>query len=175
MKELIKIAWRNLWRDKRRTLITAASIFFAVFFAILMRSFQLGTYSYMIDQSIEAFSGYLQVQSPDYSDDPSLENSFVCTPEMLEKINQTGKIKAAVPRIESFALASNGSQSKRHSGLRYFTGDGEKIIEPLSPIGTISVQRKCDFCVGKRRQIPAKLLKQIRNFQNYSFSSEAKN
>ena len=72
MKDIVKIAWRNLWRNKRRTIITAASIFFAVFFAVVMRSFQLGTYEHMIKQSIESYAGYLQVQQPDYADEPGL-------------------------------------------------------------------------------------------------------
>lgn len=112
MNRLIKMAWRNIWRNKRRTLITAASIFFAVFFSIVMRSFQLGTYGHMIKQSIEKFSGYLQVQAPDYFDDPNLDNAFESNPALLQTIRSFEGIKVATPRIESFALASTGHQSK---------------------------------------------------------------
>jgi ABC-type lipoprotein release transport system permease subunit len=112
MKDIIKIAWRNLWRNRRRTIITASSIFFAVFFAIAMRSFQLGTYGHMIKLSIESYLGYLQIQNPDYFDDPSIDNVFEFTPEMLNEITAVPNVKVAVPRIETFALASTGMLSK---------------------------------------------------------------
>ncbi len=112
MKDIVKIAWRNLWRNKRRTIITAASIFFAVFFAVVMRSFQLGTYEHMIKQSIESYAGYLQVQQSDYTDDPSIDNVFESSPELLDKICAVPNVKVAVPRIESGALASTGNLSK---------------------------------------------------------------
>ncbi len=112
MKDIIKIAWRNLWRNRRRTIITASSIFFAVFFAVIMRSFQLGTYSHMIRLSIESYSGYLQIQNPDYFDDPSIDNVFEPGEGMLEEISSIPNVKSAVPRIESFALASTGLLSK---------------------------------------------------------------
>ena len=54
MKTLIKIAWRNIWRNKRRTLITVASIMFALFFAIIMRGFGKGSYAKMKQNAIEA-------------------------------------------------------------------------------------------------------------------------
>ena len=36
MKKILNLAWRNIWRNKRRTLITAASVFFAVLFSSSM-------------------------------------------------------------------------------------------------------------------------------------------
>jgi ABC-type lipoprotein release transport system permease subunit len=106
------MAWRNIWRNKRRTLITVASIFFAVFFAVVMRSFQLGSYEHMIHQAIESFSGYIQIKNKDFFDDPTLDNSLQFDENLIESINQVDNIKVAVPRIESFALASTGTQSK---------------------------------------------------------------
>lgn len=106
------MAWRNIWRNRKRTLITAASIFFALFFALIMRSFQIGTYGHMIHQSIEAYSGFLQVQSPDYYDEPSLDNAFEYDQNLLTELNNTEQVKVAVPRVESFALASIGAKTK---------------------------------------------------------------
>ena len=108
----IKIAWRSLWRNRRRTVITTASILFAVFFALFMRSFQLGFYDHMIKNAIESFSGFLQVQHVDFQDDPSLENTFVCTDSLIKSYQDRDGIKAVVPRVETFALASSGSQTK---------------------------------------------------------------
>ena len=108
----LKIAWRNLWRNKRRTAITTASILFAVFFALFMRSFQLGFYDHMIKNAIESFSGFLQVQHIDFQDDPSLENTFECSDEFIKEIRDMEGIKAVVPRMETFALASSGNQTK---------------------------------------------------------------
>ncbi len=112
MKRTIIMAWRNIWRNKRRTLITIASIFFAVFFAVIMRSFQLGTYDHMIHQAIESFTGYIQIQNKDFFDDPSLDNAFQYENNLVTTVNKVENIKVAVPRVESFALASTGTQSK---------------------------------------------------------------
>lgn len=110
--KLIKIARRNLWRNKRRTAITSASILFAVFFALIMRSFQLGFYDHMIKNAIESFSGFLQVQHIDYQDDPSLETSFPVNDSLFHLLESADGIKTVVPRVESFALASTGNQTK---------------------------------------------------------------
>ena len=80
------MAWRNIWRNRRRTLITAASVFFAVFFALIMRSVQLGSYDRMFKNVIESYSGYIQVQQKDYFDEPVLDNSFELDQGLLDLI-----------------------------------------------------------------------------------------
>ncbi|MCK5820914.1 MAG: ABC transporter permease [Bacteroidales bacterium] len=112
MKYYFKMAWRNIWRNKRRTLITTASIFFAVFFAILMRSIQLGSYGNMVDNVVQAYTGYIQIFDDKYKGDESIENSIKLGPNMLSEIEKDENVTLALPRLESFALASSGNQTK---------------------------------------------------------------
>ncbi len=112
MNDFFKIAWRNLWRNKRRTTITISSIFFAVFIAILMRSFQLGSYNNMIDNIVTQISGHLQIQEKDYFDNPSIDNSIVYDYHIENVLDSIPEIVFYTPRIQTGVLASSGENSK---------------------------------------------------------------
>lgn len=174
MKEIIKIAWRNLWRNRRRTFITAASIFFAVFFAILMRSFQLGTYGYMIEQSIESYTGYLQIQNPEYYDDPCIENSFQYSNELAAKIKNNSNVKSVAPRIESFALASYELQSKGVlvSGI---DPEAERLVSnPYHRLVRYRFSKATVDALKAKQELPEDLKKRIEEKLYQSYSSTAK-
>lgn len=106
----LKLAWKNIWRNKRRSFITIASILFAVFFAIFMRSMQLGMYAKMIDSVVRSYYGYIQIHSKGYWDEQSLDNSMENNDETIKGISKLDKIKTVVPRLEGFALLSSGEQ-----------------------------------------------------------------
>ncbi len=112
MNENFKLAWRNIWRNKRRTLITTASIFFAMAIALNMRAYQLGTYDNWLSGIVEAYTGYIQVQHRDFWLDQTLDNTFPLTDDLMSKIKDNKNIKQAVPRIQSGSLASFDEQTK---------------------------------------------------------------
>ena len=112
MLEIIRIAWRNLWRNKRRTLITAASVFFAIWFALIMRAFQLGSYDLMVNNIVHAYSGFFQLHAQGYWEEKVLNNGFTFTPELEEQLKQAPGVSGFARRLESFALASFGMQTK---------------------------------------------------------------
>ncbi|MBN2425811.1 MAG: ABC transporter permease [Calditrichaceae bacterium] len=101
------LSWRNIWRNKKRTIIVAASVFFAVVLSAIMRSGQLGSYEYMIESSTKMFTGYLQIQDNDYWDKKSLDNSFVMENSFLENVKGKKHITHVTPRLEAFALISS--------------------------------------------------------------------
>jgi len=112
MKEYLKLAWRNIWRNKRRTLITIASVFFAMFLSLIMRSMQVGSYGHMADGIVEAFTGFIQVHKEGFWDDQTLDNTFANQADMVREIESADNVKAVIPRLESFALASTGELTK---------------------------------------------------------------
>ncbi len=79
---LLRMAWLNIWRNRRRTLITAGSVFFAVLLATIMRAATLGVYDNMIDNFVTFSSGYVQVHQKGYWEDRSIDNSFPCGPQL---------------------------------------------------------------------------------------------
>lgn len=103
---IYKLAWRNLWRNKRRSLITMASIFFAVLLAIVTRSLQEGTYNQMINNMVSFYSGYVQVHQQGYWDEQTLDNSLAEDPALVEQVLAHPQVETLIPRLESFALAS---------------------------------------------------------------------
>jgi len=111
MKQILKLAARNVWRNRRRTLITAASILFAVFFAVAISSIQKGTWDQMVDSMVHYHIGYAQIHKDGYWEDKTIDNAFDPA-DALTKLGKHPDVSQLVPRIESFALASAGAFTK---------------------------------------------------------------
>lgn len=108
----LKIAWRNLWRNKRRTLITVASIFFGVVLATIMNSLQDGTYSNMTDMMVKLSTGYIQIQNTEYHDNKSINNCFTPTDSLINQLYTINEITTVAKRLETFALISSGPNTR---------------------------------------------------------------
>jgi ABC-type lipoprotein release transport system permease subunit len=109
---MFKLAWRNLWRNKRRTLITSASVFFAVFLAILMRGFKHGVMVHLINSVLHSYTGYVQVHEKGYWDNKTFDYSMAADDSVFSKIKNIKQVKGIIPRLESFSLASSGEKTK---------------------------------------------------------------
>ena len=112
MNELIKIAWRNIWRNKRRTLLTMTSIILAICMALFTRSMQIGSYENMISNAVKLSTGYFQIQGNGYWENKSIDKTFIDEAELLNKVKSNENIELVIPRLESFALASSGKHTK---------------------------------------------------------------
>lgn len=111
MKQIIKLAWRNIWRKKRRSVIAIASVTFAVFLAINFRSLQWGSYEKMIDAGVKN-TGYVQIHAEGYWEDKSINDLLEVDEKLYSEVKGLAGIKAVVPRLQNFALGSGIKKSK---------------------------------------------------------------
>lgn len=120
---VLKLAWRNIWRNKRRTLITVAAVAFAVFMASVMVSFQKGVWDKVVDNTVNLYFGFAQVHSDGYWDEQILDNAVDFNDELKALEKEIPDVKGVIPRIESFALAS---QKNLTTGVLVIGIDPEK-------------------------------------------------
>jgi ABC-type lipoprotein release transport system permease subunit len=73
---LTTIAWRNLWRNHRRSLIMLTAIAIGLWGMIWMTALMRGMVDQMIDSSIRTLSGHIQIHAEGFLDDPSIEHSL---------------------------------------------------------------------------------------------------
>ncbi|MEP2507995.1 MAG: hypothetical protein ABJH72_01490, partial [Reichenbachiella sp.] len=112
MKRKIILAWRNLWRNKKRTYITLASVTFAVVIATMMRGLQLGTYDKMLDDAITSTTGHVALMDKLYWDDKTLLNSMEFPPNLEEVLRADPNLDFWVPQLFSGALVSSGQHTR---------------------------------------------------------------
>ena len=132
----LKMAWRNIWRNRRRTLITMASIIMAVVLSSVMSSMQEGQYDQMIENSVGSFSGHIQIQAPDYFDEPSIDHTLEMSSEIDQILSSDVEILSVIPRIDSYALA--GGEQRTKAGMvigidieaeKKLSKPNEKVVE----------------------------------------------
>ncbi|GMT44774.1 MAG: ABC transporter substrate-binding protein [bacterium] len=111
MKTLIKIAWRNLWRNRRRTILTASAVVLALFLALIMRSMQFGSYEQWIQAGVNQV-GDLQVHDTGYWANQSIDRAFFYRKSIGKTLAGIKGIKRVLPGLKTFSLASYGKQTK---------------------------------------------------------------
>src|SRR6185503_4917484 len=107
-----KIAWRNIWRSRRRTLITISSIFFAVIFTIFYRALMVGLLDKMISDTVSLSYGYIQINQKGYWENRSVDNTLQESTKFAAILDHDKRVTAWAPRLESFALASAGENTR---------------------------------------------------------------
>jgi ABC-type lipoprotein release transport system permease subunit len=166
----IQLAWKNLWRNRRRTLITSASVFFAVFFTLIMRSFQLGTYDALFRNVIESYTGYLQLQNRDYFDESVIDNGFELNQSLFQELGSDPNVKNVVPRLESFALAAVESRTQGVIVLGIDPEGEDKVTELRKKLVKYKLSPEAVQAL-KKEAIPSRIKKLLDVFINESYSS----
>ena len=107
----LRMAWRNLWRHKRRTWLTVGAMIFSNLILIFSISLQLGSYRMMIDNSLKSYTGHMQIQREGYNEEPKMRSSIVAIIPLANTVrNQLGSDSVAARGV-AFAMTSSEERS----------------------------------------------------------------
>ncbi|MCX4247099.1 ABC transporter permease [Paraliomyxa miuraensis] len=108
---LATMAWRNIWRNRRRTLITLFGIVFGVFMAVLFTGIGDATYGQMIDHAARLGGGHVVVQHREYQDLPTVKKTVTDAPAVAAAAMELPGVRETATRITGAAMLSTAKNS----------------------------------------------------------------
>jgi len=129
----LRLAWRNLWRNHRRTLIMLAAVIVGVWAMIFMTALTRGMVDEMVKDGIRTLPGHVQIHHPSYRDDPSVANSLAPPGRRLRETLDGPEVVAWAARVKVPAVVSSerstrgvvlvGIDPERERALSFVAGD----------------------------------------------------
>jgi putative ABC transport system permease protein len=106
-----KMAWRNIWRNPRRTVLTVSAITFASMLLVFMLSFQFGSYETMINTSVKISTGHLQVQAEKYREKKRIRFVIPDPQTVADIVDNIPQVAAYTFRGQAFSLISSENRT----------------------------------------------------------------
>jgi ABC-type lipoprotein release transport system permease subunit len=109
---VLRLAWRNLWRNQRRTWIMLGAIIVGVWAMIFMNALMRGMVDDMVKQGIEALPGHVQIHNPAFRDDPTVDNLMPAPADGLKAALDGDGVVAWASRVRVPAVVSSERDSR---------------------------------------------------------------
>ncbi len=107
---VLKLAWRNVWRNPRRTALTLMAIAFAASVLIFFIGLQLSSYEAMIDATVSVYHGQLQVQRHGYHAKPQFHLTVDNANELKHTLSERLHTSRISLRANGFGIVSSASR-----------------------------------------------------------------
>jgi ABC-type lipoprotein release transport system permease subunit len=129
----VKLAWRNIWRNPRRTAVILAAVIIGVWSMIFLGALMRGIAVGMVKNGIATLTGHIQIHHKGYRDDPAIENSML-NRQVIEKALSENLPPEAhwTSRVRVNAIANNA----RHSSGVTLVGIDPPAEAKISFIGS---------------------------------------
>ena len=150
--DLFSLAWKNIWRNRRRTIITLTAIAFSIMLVQALHNLSFGVYAGMVDSGVRAGSGHIAVYRNNYLESRD-ETLYFKEGSLVDDISQINGVEQVLPRLYIPALAQSSRES-RGVMLIGVDPDRERQVNPflktLPADGMIRSTDSRDAVVGAR-------------------------
>jgi putative ABC transport system permease protein len=107
----LRMAFRNIFRQKRRTIFTGLSIVGGFTLAVIFIGWADGSYNNIIDQFTRNRLGHIQIHEKTYLDRPSLYKTIDAAQKIGAILEQVDSVESWAPRVYGAGLAAVGEKS----------------------------------------------------------------
>jgi len=108
---LLKFAWRNIWRNKGRSILTLSAIAFATAILVFFVGLQQSSYQATINANVSLFHGHFQIQEKQYFNRYDIRHNFKLSEKTDKQINDLSGIAAWAKRAQAFGVVSTNNRS----------------------------------------------------------------
>ncbi|MCA9717216.1 MAG: ABC transporter permease, partial [Myxococcales bacterium] len=108
---LATLAWRNLWRNRRRTIITLSGYAFGVMLAVIFIGLGDDSYGKMIDMAARNGAGHVTIQHAEYLDTPSLKKTVDDVTRLRARAQEAEEVVTVTTRITGPAMLATARKS----------------------------------------------------------------
>ncbi len=120
---LIKLAWRNIWRNSRRSIIVLTSIIVGLVAVVLYDALSVGMIQQMLDNQIGAHVAHIQIHKQGFNDNKLVQNYVPNSRQVAQALTNAPGVKAFSPRVITFGILSSATNS---SGVSLIGVDPEQ-------------------------------------------------
>ncbi|VAW92657.1 LolE-like permease protein [hydrothermal vent metagenome] len=110
--KLLRLAWRNVLRNVRRSLITVVAITVGLASLVFLWGLIDGMNEQMIENSTSYLTGHLKVHGKGYHEDKKLHRALTDSPAVRAEILKDNNIKALSARLAGKAMLSGANKSR---------------------------------------------------------------
>lgn len=106
---LIKMAWRNILRNKRRTIVSALALSMGLTAMIFLDAFMNGMLINMVNSGTSTFPGEAQVHRESFRETMEVERFINNSKEIVLNLEREESVKNVSPRVQAFGMISSAA------------------------------------------------------------------
>ena len=107
-----RLAWRNVWKNKRRTVLTLLTVMVGCAMIIYSKAIHKGSFEQMIDDAISAKTGHIQIHEKGFWENMSIDYAFIPGEAMIRALDTNPDILAYSRRVHAAGLVSGGGSTE---------------------------------------------------------------
>jgi putative ABC transport system permease protein len=150
---LFKVAWRNIWRNKTRSIVVIASVAIGLFAGMFMVAFFQGFIKEDVNNAVEAQLAHIQIHNPAFGDDKDVNDTIANASAIIEKLRKNANVKSVSGRAITMGMISSSTTASGVEIHGVISGD-EKNISSISRSIVEGVyftgQKKNEIVIGQK-------------------------